>query len=42
MQPSGITKHVEQDSDDTRCCKIQFLPPEYEHIIARNMSRYLM
>jgi hypothetical protein len=30
------------ERDDTRCCKIQFLPPEDEHSIARNMSRYLM
>jgi hypothetical protein len=30
------------ESDDTRYCKIQFLPPEDEHNIARNVSRYLM
>jgi hypothetical protein len=30
------------ESDDTRCCKIQFWPPEDEHSIARNMSRHLM
>jgi hypothetical protein len=29
-------------SDDIRCCKIQFGPPEDEQTIARNMSRHLM
>jgi hypothetical protein len=30
------------ESEDTRCCKIQFWPPEDEHSIARKMSKYLM
>ena len=30
------------ESDDTRCCDIQSVPPEDGHVNARNMSRIVM
>jgi hypothetical protein len=38
----ALNRCTARPSDDTRCCKMQFRPPEDEHSNVRNMSRYLM
>jgi len=42
---SALNRHTVRlftESDDTRCCKIQFVPPEDEQGAARNMLRIIM
>jgi len=36
------TEWLLTESDDTRCCNNTILPPEYEHGVARNLSRIIM